>query len=175
MNDSEEKPSGVNQQLAWKLYESVGGILQQDHLRWVNNYKVFLSFNSFLLPAVTALLVYVLNEEQKCVGLFVALLCAVGAIAAWQGMGLLSRIHAGTNLRYAQLRQLEGLINGLPLKPFTAGYEHFFLRVEATGEKRGIRAVKAYKTISVTILVAYIILFVGSIWPFMAMVISRCH
>lgn len=183
-DDTGQKPVQANQEYAWKLYELLSGILQHYHSRWIDNYKVFLSFNSFLLPAATALLAYALKENQSTLRLFVALLCVVGAVAAWQSMGLLQRIHLDNDLRFNQLRRLEQMMADLPICPFTEGHAYFFSEAplppipgntpiaETAPKKRGTQAIKAYRMITRAILLAYAFLFLYSIWPFKSVIMD---
>jgi hypothetical protein len=185
-NSSGQDPKSAEpvQDHAWKLYEIISDMLQHYHSRWIDNYKVFLSFNSFLLPAATVILGYALKENQSELRLLVALLSVVGAIAAWQGKGLLKRIHLDTTLRFNQLRRLEQSMTTLPIKPFTEGYQYFFQKtplppisgdsseVVNSQKSRGRQALKAYGTISYAILVAYVVLFCYSVWPFILLVLE---
>ena len=51
-----------------EIYKLLIGYLQHCHSRLVDNYRVFLTFNSLLIPAVTALLVYVLKNRDGLSG-----------------------------------------------------------------------------------------------------------
>ena len=49
----------------WKMYELLVGHLHHCHSRLVDNYRVFLTFNSLLIPAITALLVYIIKNQTS--------------------------------------------------------------------------------------------------------------
>lgn len=179
MTEEESSSSSItNQDAAFQLYVQLLGTLQHYHSRWVDNYKIFLSFNSFLLPAVTALLAYALKDGQDQVRLLVSLLCIIGGIAAWCGLGLLKRIQLDADFRVNQLCRLEDMMPNLPIQPFSEGYEYFFKKSFLPEPRRGkplpslrvgqkgIRAIDAYGMISRSVLLAYVLIFFYSIWPF---------
>jgi hypothetical protein len=161
----------------WKLYELLSNTLPLFHSRWVDNYKIFLSFNSFLLPAATALLGYAVKENLIPLRYFVFLLCMVGILASYFGFRLLKRIRLDTDLRFYQLIRLEESLKCMPLMPFTEGRDFFFknknistgvgddLFSQGRNKDKGIRAIDAYKYISWAISLFYIVLGTFSIWP----------
>jgi hypothetical protein len=164
----------------FRLYELLSNTLRHYHERWVDNYKVFLSFNAFLLPAASALLAYVLKDNQNELCPIVVLLCIVGIIASWQGYGLLKRIRLDADLRITQLIRLESKMSYLPLKPFTEGKEYFFDKEHANDgrfpnnpyKNKGIRAIDAYRKISIAIISAYTIITLFASWPLIQLILN---
>lgn len=161
----------------WDLYNLLSNTLQHYHSRWVDNYRIFLSFNSFLLPAATALLGYALKENLAPLRYFTTLLCVVGIIASSLGFRLLKRIRVDTDLRLNQLIRLERSMDWLPLQPFSEGKDFFFHNKNLAHEvgddsfckdrykNKGTRAIDAYKYISIAIVIFYIIIGLYGIWP----------
>ena len=161
----------------WKLYELLSSTLPLFHSRWVENYKIFLSFNSILLPAAIALLGYAIKENLMPLRFFVFLLCIVGILASYCGFKLLKRIRVDTDFRYYQLRRLEKSLPSMPLMPFTEGRDFFFknkiisteiennIFSQSSSRDKGMRAIDAYKYISFAISLFYIVLGIFSIWP----------
>ena len=164
----------------FRLYELLSNTLQHYHERWVDNYKVFLSFNAFLLPAASALLAYVIKDNQDELRPIVILLCIVGIIASRQGYGLLRRIRLDADLRITQIIRLESKISNLPLKPFTEGKEYFFDKDYVNDgrfpnnpyKNKGIRAIDAYKKVSTAIIFAYAIIISSASWPFIQLILN---
>jgi hypothetical protein len=163
--------------LTWDLYNLLSNTLQHYHSRWVDNYKIFLSFNSFLLPGATALLGYALKENLLPLRFFTTLLCVVGIMASWLGFRLLQRIRVDTDLRLNQLVRLERSMDWLPLKPFSEGKDFFFHNKNLTDDiddnsfcqdrykNKGTRGIEAYKYISIAIIICYLIIGLYGIWP----------
>jgi|WetSurMetagenome_2_1015567.scaffolds.fasta_scaffold106001_2 hypothetical protein len=155
----------------WDLYNLLSNTLQQYHSRWVENYKIFLAFNSFLLPAATALLGYSIKENLIHLRYITVLLCIVGTMASYLGYRLLKRINVDINIRFNQLVRLESSMDWLPLKPFTEGKAFFFQGknldhyigddtfCQERFKDKGIRAIDAYKYISIAISLFYIVIF----------------
>ena len=162
----------------WHIYELLSGTLQHYHARWVDNYRVFLSFNAILLPGSTALLGFAIKESQKELFLFVSVLAVIGIIATVCGIGLMRRIRMDTDLRLNQLKRAENELKGLTVKPFTEGFKVFFEREEIRArdgsvvfdkkkiKKWNLRASSAYNIISWSIVVVYVALIVVSIYKF---------
>ncbi|HYA14940.1 MAG TPA: hypothetical protein VEF33_11430 [Syntrophales bacterium] len=172
MSSSENNDRGSPEKV-WETYNTVNGLLKYNHSRWVENYKVFLTFNQFLLPALTALLAF---SSRGCVitKIPIIVLCLVGAVAACCSIGLLKRIYVDTDVRVNQLRRLEKLMVDMPIKPYIEGYGFFFLQEalpspEGTGDLfklrgGGTRAIDAYTWVSKAIFIAYIVLLLYTVF-----------
>lgn len=119
---------------SWDLYLMLVELLRHNHSRWIENYRVFLSFNAFLLPASTALLAYVFKDGTRLLAIFVFILSLVGIVATRSGFGFIRRVATDTQMRLNQIRRAEDAIEGLPLRPFREGGGFFF------GELAGLPA-----------------------------------
>jgi len=165
----------------WEFYRFLSKNIQYNHTQWVDNYKIFLSFNSFLLPAITALLGYALSYKLDNLRYVTIIPCVVGIVASWCGLGILQRIQVRANLLYFQLRRLEHDMPTLPLKPNTENYKYIFKNEDIKVEKyevpftqessKGIKASKAYKYISYILIGCYIFIGFVGIWP----LIEECY
>lgn len=49
----------------WKLYELLWEHRRHYHTKWIDNYRVFLPFNTFLLPAIADLKHYFVPESDR--------------------------------------------------------------------------------------------------------------
>ena len=162
----------------WQIYELLSGTLQHYHARWVDNYRVFLSFNAILLPGSTALLGFAIKESQKELFLFVSILAVIGIITTVCGIGLMQRIRMDTDLRLNQLKRAEDGLKELTVKPFTEGYNVFIKKVEIKDSagnvlldkrkfsKWNLRASSAYNIVSWSIVVVYISLIAVSLYKY---------
>jgi len=163
----------------WKLYELLWGTLQHYHDRWVDSYRVFLSFNAFLLPAVTALLGFSFKENSEALRPFVSLLCGIGVWSTWQGIGLLKRIRIDTDLRLNQLTRLEDKMVDMPVRPFKEGKNFFFHNKDVEGflqhqhRDKGRRAIDAYINSSWAINGYYLIVGVYALFPWFSSVCAK--
>ncbi|MFC1540827.1 hypothetical protein ACFL50_00070 [Candidatus Latescibacterota bacterium] len=111
----------------WKPYELLVDILQHNHTRWIDNYRVFLSFNTILLPAITVLFGYSLNNNNFIhLRPLIPLICLLAAIITFLGIGLLIRISIDSKLRQFETKKMEENFPDMPIHPFGEGYEFFF-------------------------------------------------
>jgi hypothetical protein len=164
----------------WQIYELLSSRLLHCHTRWVDNYRVFLSFNAILLPGNTAILGFAMKESQY--GLFsfmILFLSIMGIIATVCGIYLMRRIQIDTDLRHNQLKRLEVELTWLPVKPFTEGFTLFHEKQDVKDkngnvvfekknlQKRNLPASIAYETISWSIVVFYFALMtITAIWNY---------
>jgi hypothetical protein len=155
----------------WELYKLLLRTLEHHHTRWVDNYRVFLSFNALLLPAVTALFGYATRGNAQGLRVVVFLLCVLGVLVTGLALGLVKRIVIDTELRIVQMRRLEGVLSGMTLKPFREGRDFFFKKKDVEGLRqskycwKGIRASDAYFWSSVAMICYYVVLAIFSIAP----------
>ena len=161
----------MEKEIQLKLYELLSVRLQHCHTRWIDNYRVFLSFNAILLPANTAIFGFVIKKSQYELLLFLPfLLSVIGIIVTLCGIYLMRRIQIDTDLRHNQLRRLEDRLDDLSIKPISEGFTFFHKKQDVKNEKgdvvfkkerlqkRNLRASYAYETISWSIVIVYIIL-----------------
>lgn len=165
--------------IQWKLYELLSVRLQHCHTRWIDNYRVFLSFNAILLPTNTAIFGFAIKKSQYELLLFLPSLSAIGIIVTLCGIYLMRRIQIDTDLRHNQLRRLEDELNDLLIKPITEGFNFFHEKQDVKDnkgdvvfekerlQKRNLRASYAYETISWSIVIVYIVLIIFTIWKFL--------
>jgi hypothetical protein len=155
----------------WQLYELLLRTLEHYHTRWVDNYRIFLSFNALLLPAVTALFGYATKTNEHLLRVTVLLLCVVGLLVTAVALGLLERIAIDTKLRLTQVRRLENVLTGMSLKPFQEAWDFFFSEKDIGDLKqrtyrwKGIRALNAYRLSSAAVIIYYALLGLLSIFP----------
>lgn len=168
----------------FEIYQLLVGYLQHCHSRLVDNYRVFLTFNSLLIPAVTALLVYILKNENGLnenviVGLRIAVIfiCFFGFFVTWQGEGIVRRVILDSKVRINQITRLETKLKGLFLYPFIEGGEFFFngktlpSAVDGISDltlinfRKTISATDAYRRSSYAIYFAYTLIALFSIYP----------
>jgi hypothetical protein len=171
----------------WKMYELLVGHLQHCHSRLVDNYRVFLTFNSLLIPAVTALLAYILKNkdhledyEMLLLRLAVIVICGIGFYVTWQGAGLVRRVIIDSEIRINQLTRLEKAMKSVTVSPFIEGGEFFFQGktlpsgipnkkdLSLSDYGKSTRAIEAYKHSSYAIYLAYTLLAIFSLSPVLA-------
>jgi len=156
----------------WELYTLLSDSIPFYHSRWVDNFRVFLLFNSFLLPASMALLGLAMKDQLWELKILVMILCVVGIAVTNVGFKLLKRINIDTSLRYAQLIYLEKEFLNLPLSPYTDGKFFFFgteenfhrldYEVKTESSKKDCeRAIDAYEKIRNYIRICYAIIGVA--------------
>jgi len=152
----------------WEIYSLLSNLINHNHNRFIDNYKIFLAFNSFLIPASTALLGYAFKEKISLLHNLVSLICIVGILFSYLGFKLLKRITLDSELRLKQLIEIEKKIKGLTVYPYTEGKDFFFKNKSLSDERfyvlkkckddKGTRGIDAYKYFSVIIIVLYVIL-----------------
>ena len=49
----------------FELYKLLYDEKRHNHTRWIDNYKITISFNSILLATLSAILIYILKEPSK--------------------------------------------------------------------------------------------------------------
>lgn len=177
IKQNNSSPENQNNDI-WKLYELLLTTLQHYHSRWIDNYRIFLSFNAFLLPAMTALLAYSIKENESVLYFFVILLGIVGIVASFEGYGLLIRIRIDADLRCNQLKYLERKMSNIQLTTVTEAWEFFFENKnisrnyeelnfnQSKYKNKGVRAIDAYKYISMAIIFSYVIMIFFAIIKF---------
>ena len=179
MDDHTDKQKN-HEEKTWELYVLLVNIFQHYHNRCVDNYRVFLYFNSFLLPAATALLAYSIKDQKYELSPFITLLAVVGIIVTWKGFGLLRRISIDSKVRINQIRRTEDKLNNLPLLPFRERGAFFFSKdnnvelpapindepLERPTSGLGVQAINAYQWTSWALGIAYLILSLTSIGLF---------
>ena len=168
----------TDEEKAWRLYELLAGSLQLYHSRWVDNFRVFLSFNAILLPASAAVMGFALNSniQSSLLRIIVVVLALIGIYATWAGRCFMLRIRRDTDLRFGELATLEKQHMGkLPLRPYTMGYKYFLREENLTAADDGMyfsrqglsrwnrRATQAYGRLSWVIIVAYVLLGVFAV------------
>jgi hypothetical protein len=92
---------------AWQIYKLLSTTLQYYHVRWVDNYRFFLSFNAILLPGSTALFGFAIKESQEELFIFVSLLALIGIVVTSCEILVMKRIRTDTDLRLNQLKRAE--------------------------------------------------------------------
>ncbi len=173
-SDESNTPPNDKQKNQWKLYELLCGTLPYYHNRWVDNYRIFLSFNAFLMPAVIALLMFSFKENSEILLPFVSLLCGISSWITYQEIGLLKRISIDADLRLNQLTRLEDEMVDMSVKSFQEGRDLFIHNQDVEGfpqyqhrdkdrNDKGRKAIDVYISNIRAIIVFYLI--VGVIAP----------
>ncbi len=156
----------------WELYSLLSDRIPFYHTRWIDNFRIFLLFNSFLLPASLALLGLAIKNHVWVLKYLVVMLCWVGIKITNAGYNLLKRIHVDTGLLYSQLLHMENLGLNIPFSPYTDGKKYFFPKKDDEIDKNGYgkldydvetkipeneteRSVEAYKSIRFWIIFSY--------------------
>lgn len=186
MNDNDKGSTEVTMDDVarnFEIYQLLVGYLQHCHSRLVDNYRVFLTFNSLLIPAVTAILVYIskndngLNENVVALRIAVILICFFGVFVTRQGEGIVRRVILDSKVRMNQITRLEIRLKGLYLYPFIEGGEFFFNGKTLPSTVDGIRdlslinfrktisATDAYRRSSYAIYLAYTLIVLFSVYP----------
>lgn len=163
-SNENNKPQEEESTNLWRLYELLWNSFHHQHWRWIDNYRIFLSLNAFLLPAVTILLGYMIKDKIYYLGIFLFFLCFIGALITSLSLLFLYRIKEDTSFKLSNLREIEKKMEFLPFKTFTKGKEHFF----NNNNKKflGIRAYPAYFMSGIAIITYYTIVGLFSIYCF---------
>lgn len=160
----------------WQLYKVLISVLQHDHTRWIDNYRVFLGFNAFLLPASTALIVYAGTNQSVAGGLLAGALGLVGIVATMSGLSFIRRVCIDAQIRVRQITRLEDQLRPMPLAPYSEGRAFFFQDSDLPGSDgtkpmlqkdfrhKGMPALHAFAVTSWTIAGVYAILAVYAVW-----------
>lgn len=165
----------------WKMYSLLWDSIPFLFNRWTQNFKIFISFNAVLLPAVTILLGYFLKENIEEMRLFVFLLSIIAIYLLWLGYGIIKRIAIDFDLRFSQLRRLEKKLELNPVSPCTEGYKFFhnvesiffnetdkesnFNMIQKNYPSKGIRAQIAYRNSVISFTIYYGLVAIYSIYP----------
>jgi hypothetical protein len=137
----------------FRLYEMILGIIKHDHQRWIDNFRIFLTFNSLFIPLITALLGYAIKESNPClfwVFYLISMACAVGIAITYISTLKLQRINKFFDLRHKQARAIEALLP-VEVKFYIGGHE-----LSKNPKGKGIHA---YKSSCWWIIVYYV--FIG--------------
>ena len=170
-----------NNEEYWKLYQILWGTIEFYHRRWIEHFKIFLSFNAILLSAVTFLLGYVLKENENSLRPFISLLSALGIYILYLSNGILKRISIDFRLRFNQLRRLEKILKFKFVKPIQEGKDFFFdnkdipnISMSFNNDRlmqndflnKGIPQKDAYKKGTIAIGIYYVLIGIYSLFTF---------
>ena len=125
--DVEEKIAESNcKSYEWELYKLVNARTEHLHTRWIDNYRIFLSFNAVLGAAVTAIFGLLIKEDSNVLRVVLLSLCVFGILATCQGLGLILRVHIEMKLRIDELLRLERMISQLPIRIYEEGRQFLY-------------------------------------------------
>ena len=176
----------------WEIYRLLIGHLQHCHSRLVEHYRVFLTFNSLLIPAVTALLAYIIknkngleNDEVILLRIAVTLICGIGFYVTCQGAGIVRRVLIDSKVRINQITRIENKMNGLLLYPFIECGEFFFQKgktlpscvdgindLSLSDFGKSISAIDAYRRSSYAVYIAYTLIATFSLYPLLLQMLA---
>jgi hypothetical protein len=111
----------------WDLYELLMYEQQNMHVRWIDNFRVILTFNSILLPGIVAIFLLLARADISSKGRTIApfmliILASVGILVTAVGAAFVSRLSSIATLRHNQIRHLENeLRKSLRIQPFSEG------------------------------------------------------
>jgi len=187
MNDGEANKlgeSGRNKD-DWDLYTLLIQEEQNLHNRWIDNFRVILTFNSILLPGSIAIFLLlaredVLDQARKLAPGILIVAALVGIVVTLVGAAFVSRLRSIGNLRHNEIRHIEDrLQESLLLRPFYEGRllldgEHDELRrtredsLEAVGIPQigKLSGYRGYRILVGVFLVAYFLLLCLGVYFF---------
>ncbi len=143
----------------WNLYKLLWGMIEFYRKRWIDHFRVFLSFNAILLPGITLILVYVIKENENELRLYIFIPCLIAITILVAGYNVLKRIAIDFDYRWGQLDRLEKLLKISPVCPSLEAKAYF------KENNEGWKVKKAYY-VSIWALILYYLLLIGfSVWP----------
>ena len=118
-----------------ELYKIIIEETRNIHTQWINNFRVILTFNSFILTASVGLILLLIKEgvdDPEFIKLMYSILTiasTLGIIVTLIGISLIYRLHVINRLRQEELRRIENrLSDKFILLPFVEGYQRFFIK-----------------------------------------------
>jgi len=178
--DVEEKIAESNcKSYEWELYKLVNARTEHLHTRWIDNYRIFLSFNAVLGAAVTAIFGLLIKEDSNVLRVVLLSLCVFGILATCQGLGLILRVHIEMKLRIDELLRLERMISQLPIRIYEEGRQFLYENkdvgnvLQKENPRKGIRGTDAYRRISQYIIGYYVIVVLCVLWPWFQPLLPR--
>ena len=153
-------------------YELIWNLIQHYHTRWIDYFKVFLTFNSILLPAISVLFVYSIKNKSEILLFLIITISLISIIVNYISLGLMKRTGLDFKLRFDQLDRLENILKFSDIRPSLEGKEFFYDKKHALNSKTkkillpklGIPVKLAFTVISISIICYYLILIGISIW-----------
>ncbi|UCE18619.1 MAG: hypothetical protein JSV84_17505 [Gemmatimonadota bacterium] len=97
----------------WELYELLLREVQYMHQRWIDNFRIIITFNSILLPGMFAIFLLIAKTDelsvqaQKITPWILFILSLVGVVVNIVGLALTNRNHIITDLRNKEIGKLE--------------------------------------------------------------------
>jgi len=183
MNDRGANEAGDCRQdsRSWDLYKLLIQEQQNMHNRWIDNFRVILTFNSILLPGSVAIFLLLARKDVSCQAreaapIMLATLSVIGILVTLIGAALVDRVSSIGTLRHNEIRHIEDkLQESLWIRPF---YEGQWLPTREGGKLLATRAdgldsvrkprlgrfsgYHSYMFLSAVFVIAYILLFVLS-------------